>query len=291
MTCKITHILTPVDFSETSTLAIEHAVFMAKIFNAKLSLVHVMEQLSYTDELGNFIISQEKMNDIVEERMNELSRSVHIEHGIKQPAIFISTGNIADTIVRNAENIGADIIVMGTHGVSGWAEFFLGSNAYKVVTQANCPVLTIQRHAEKNGFSKILLPIDNSVSSRQKVQHAVEFAKHYGSVIHVAGLITVDEPEVHKKFDVILKQVNDYLKKHDVPFENKIIVGSNIAKMAMKYANEIRADLIMIMTEQEESVTGLLIGPYAQQVVNHSLIPVLSITPQETYHMEMVHPY
>ncbi len=291
MNFKITHILTPVDFSETSIQALDHAVFMSKIFNSKLSLVHVVEAIKYADELGGLIVIDQEVSGIIEAKLDELASSVHQNHGIIKPETIIKHGNISDAIVETAEECNADIIIMGTHGTSGWEEFFMGSNAYKVVTEAACPVLTVQKHAAKNGFRNIVLPIDNSISSRQKVQHAVEFAEHYGSIIHVVGLITLDEPEVNQKFDVMMNQVNEYLRKHDIPFENKILTGKNVAKMAMKYANEINADLIMIMTEQEESATDFIIGPYAQQVVNHSHIPVLSITPQETYIMEMVHPY
>jgi nucleotide-binding universal stress UspA family protein len=291
MNFKITHILTPVDFSETSMQALDHAIFMAKIFKAKLSMVHVMEPLRYVDEFTGMAVLDTTIDKAIAKKFDELANVVHLNHGILKPTTILEEGNISDTIVETAENIGADIIVMGTHGTSGWAEFFVGSNAYKVVTQSSCPVLSVQHHAPKNGFRTIVLPIDDSLPSRQKVIHAAEFAKHYGAIIHVIGLITVDEPEIHKKFDIMMNQVNDYLKKHDVPFENNIITGSNIAKMAMKYASDIEADLLMIMTEQEESITGFIVGPYAQQVVNHSSIPVLSITPQETYMTEMVHPY
>jgi nucleotide-binding universal stress UspA family protein len=291
MNFKITHILTPVDFSETSMQALDCAIFMAKIFKAKLSLVHVMEPLRYADEFTGTTMIDTSIDKHINQKLNELANLIHLNHGILKPDTILEEGNISDTIVETAETIKADIIVMGTHGTSGWAEFFIGSNTYKVVTQSTCPVLSVQHHAPKRGFRKIVLPIDDSIPSRQKVIHAVEFAKHYGSIIHVVGLITVDEPEVHKKFDIMMNQVNEYLKKNDVPFENKILMGSNIAKMAMKYASDVEADLIMIMTEQEESVTGFIVGPYAQQVVNHSPIPVLSITPQETYITEMVHPY
>ena len=290
MNFKIRHILTPVDFSETSLKALEHAIFMAKVFEAKLSLIHVLEVLNYANEMNIPLIDNE-LSSVIRKRLDDLADSIHLNHGIIKPQVILNSGNIAETIVNTAEDIEADIILMGTHGASGWKEFLIGSNAYKVVTKASCPVLTIQKNGTKPSYRNIVLPIDDTVSSRQKVKNAVEFAQHYGSIIHVLGLITVDEPEVHSKFDVRLNQVNKYLDKHGVPWKNKIIVGDNIAKMTMNYAKEINADLIMIMTEQEENLTGFILGPYAQQVINHSSIPVLSVTPQEIFITEMVHPY
>ncbi len=283
MSYTIKQILTPVDFSETSQQALDHAIFMAKIFNAKLFFVHVIEPTSYQFEISEMMSLTDKIKKLAHDKLDELATSVHAEHGIYKPEVLVESGNITSQIVETADKIKADIIVMGTHGVSGFEEFFMGSNSYKVVTQASCPVLTVQKNAARKGFQNIVLPIDDSHASRQKVKHAVEFAKRYGSVIHVIALITEDDSANRHKFDVMLKQVNEYLEQQNIPRKNKTLVGSNIAKLTMKYANDVNADLIIMMTEQDESVTGYIMGPYAQQVVNHSQIPVLSITPDETY--------
>jgi len=144
-------------------------------------------------------------------------------------------------------------------------------------------VLTVQKHATRKGFNNIILPMDDSNISRQKVKYAVELAKHYGSVIHIVALMTDKETRTRKTFDLIIKQVNEFLESKGIPKKNKTLYGDNIAKMTMKYANDMDADLIIIMSEQEENLTGYIMGPYAQQVVNHSNIPVLSITPEETF--------
>jgi len=283
MSFTIKQILTPVDFSETSQEALDHAIFMAKIFNAKLFFVHVIEPSSYQFEMSEMVTLNNKIKKLAYDKLDELATAVHVEHGIYKPEILIESGNISAQIVDAADKIRASIIVMGTHGVSGFAEFFIGSNAYKVVTQALCPVLTVQKHATRKGYQNIVLPVDDSHTSRQKVNHAVAFAKRYGSVVHVVELRPDNEPSTIHKFEVIKKQVNDYLDAYGIPKKNKTIIAGNVAKQAMKYANDNNCDLIMIMTEQDESLTGLIVGPTAQQVVNHSHIPVLSITPEETY--------
>jgi nucleotide-binding universal stress UspA family protein len=225
----------------------------------------------------------DKIKKLAYDKLDELATAVHVEHGIYKPEILIESGNISTQIVDAADKIKASIIVMGTHGISGFAEFFIGSNAYKVATQSSCPVLTVQRHTTRKGFKNIVLPVDDSHASRQKVLHAVEFAKHYGSIVHLVELMPDNDPGTVRKFEVIKKQLNDYLEAHDIPKKNKVLVGDNFAKLTMKYANDNDADLIMIMTEQDESITGFIMGPTAQQVVNHSQVPVLSITPEETY--------
>ena len=76
--------------------------------------------------------------------------------------------------------------------------------------------------------------------------------------------------------------MEEYLTKRDIKFSSELVYGENIATTTLKYGEKINADLIVIMTEQEDNLTGIFLGPYAQQVVNHSKIPVMSIKPMET---------
>ena len=169
---------------------------------------------------------------------------------------------------------------MGTHGTSGIAEFFVGSNTYKVVTKSTCPVLSVQGNAKQLGYKNILLPIDDSTHSRQKVNHAIVLAKHFASKLHVLGLADSDMDKSDLgKFDIKLIHIQDYIQKCGVMCDKNIVAGTNQAKMTLDYANNSATDLIVIMTDQEENITGRLMGTYAQQIINHSKIPVMSVHP------------
>jgi nucleotide-binding universal stress UspA family protein len=79
--------------------------------------------------------------------------------------------------------------------------------------------------------------------------------------------------------------VSEFLKDKDVNFIVERKIATNITEATIKYALEVNADLISIMTEQDESLTSLVLGSYAQQMLNKSPIPVLSITPKEIFIM------
>jgi nucleotide-binding universal stress UspA family protein len=111
------------------------------------------------------------------------------------------------------------------------------------------------------------------------VQYAIELAKHYGSKIHLLGILSVEENSLVAKFNIIFDQLESYLKQHDIKYTSELVYGDSLASISMKYGKKIGADLIVIMTEQEENLTGFILGPFAQQVVNHSKIPVMSIRP------------
>ena len=183
----IKKVLIPFDFSETADLALEHAVFMAKLHKAEIILVHVIESYSFTSAISSaFGKSQsefeEKIESTAKDKLVKLTEKLHHDSGMK--VIFrIENGKIYKKIINVAEELEVDIILMGTHGVSGFQDFLVGSNTYRVVMGAPCPVISVQSHAKKIGFKDIVLPIDNSTSSRQKVKHCVEIAKHYNSIV------------------------------------------------------------------------------------------------------------
>ena len=143
-----------------------------------------------------------------------------------------------------------------------------------------CPVISVQTHSKKIGFKDIVLPIDNSHSSRQKVRHAVELAKHYNSIVHVAGMMTMSDVDMQRRFEVKVHQVQGYLEEHEIPYTVKIFKTDNSPLTTMNYTTQINADLLIIMTDQEAEISGFFLGPYSQQVIHHSKVPVIAITPE-----------
>lgn len=284
-TFHIHQILIPIDFSETSMLALDHAVNMAKLCKAEITLINVYEplinvsaidisMLSFQSDVDNRVqeAAQEKLDAIAAEVQRSAACTVHSR---------LEIGRVYSTVVDVAKEIKADLIILGTHGVSGFQEFLMGSNAFRIAQAAPCPVLSIQQTATKTGFQKIVLPIDNSPTSRQKVIFAVEMARMYNSTIHLVALYTSnDHADVHS-MNIKIGQVEKFLQDRNINFTTVSLKGSELAKLTENYAKEIDADLIMIMTEQEENVSGLWFGAQAQQLVNHSKIPVMSISPED----------
>ncbi len=284
---NIKKILIPLDFSETSLLAMEDGAYMASLFKADITLLNVIRLNWSAYRMGDLPLADDFMiyqEENALQRLNQLADEMRHKFDI-QIETKLETGFVSPAIVEVAEKCNADLIIMGTHGVSGFMERFIGSNAYRVVNDSTCPVITIQARTKRKGFKEIVLPIDNSLYSRQKVDHVIELANHYDSRIHILGLThAADENEINK-LKIRLKEIEEYIDKNalipntQIGSNKQIRQGVNYAKNTMAYADEIGADLIVIMTEWEENVTGLFIGPFARQIVNHSKIPVMSIRP------------
>lgn len=280
-TLEVKTILIPVDFSETSKMALEHASNLCAKFGSTLHLLHVFTPMS-SDVFPMLDVASEmqKVKESAKEELSKMASSFKDRYGVNVH-VEIRDGNPSREIVAAAKDLDVDMIVMGSHGASGLEEFFIGSNAYRVVTASTMPVLTVQKHADKFGYQNIALPIDSSKHTRDKVAEAAHLAKRFGATIHIGALITEEHEDEKNVFNLKVKQIEEYLSDEGVAFKTSFNHGENIAEMTIKHAKEVNADLIVIMTEQE-AATGLFVGPYAQQIVNHSKIPVLSVTPIET---------
>ncbi|MBX7202649.1 MAG: universal stress protein [Bacteroidia bacterium] len=283
-TIEIRKILVPTDFSETANIALDHAVNLAQMIKAEITLLHVLSSFSFRVNLPEVSELEEshqtRISGVVDSKLTLLADSILDNSGVRVN-IMVSSGRIRDEVVRVADEIDADLIILGTHGVSGIKEFFMGSNAFRVVMEASCPVLSVRTSAQKMGFHDIVIPIDNSFHSREKLGVSVQLAKLYGSTLHVCGLRSHDhqDEDLNAKFRMKMKQVEDFLVEKEVNYTLQTVFCTNIAKAATDFATEKKADLIVIMNEQEMNDTGFFMGAYAQQIVNHSNIPVLSIRP------------
>ena len=277
----INKILIPYDFSETADLSLEHAVFMAKLMKAQITLLHIVETVSFTSAISHALSGfEKKIETATNEKLETVAREIHMKSGVSLD-VRTEVGRIYKKICSVAREIDADIIVMGTHGASGYQKFSVGTNTSRVVQEASCPVLSVQTHAKGLGFTNILLPIDDSHDSRQKVPFAVGLARYYNAHISLIGLINFGGTDPVRKFKIKVEQVEEYLVKHDIAYETRYFEGNDLATLTMKATEECNADLTVIMTEQEPSITGFLLGTYATKVVNNSKIPVLSIHPAE----------
>lgn len=272
------NILVATDFSGDSINALEHAVLWANRLSCNLQLVHVSKNVIF-DFPGLFnkaeMKNPDELNSMLQKIIDRFSDAYQVEDGRFDYALL--EGKPYQQIIEQAQNIDAKIIVIGTHGVSGFEEYLLGSNAFRVVSRSPIPVLSIRHGFPKIIPLKIVLPIDITNQSRQKVPFVCELAQTFGSIVHVLGVRETDTPEVVYRINQYVLQVEDYLKLRDIPLVSNVINGGNITQLTIQYAKSVDADLIAIMTEQTERPENLWMGPYAQQMVNHSPIPVLSL--------------
>ncbi|MCE9538737.1 MAG: universal stress protein [Bacteroidetes bacterium] len=282
-TFQINKILIPTDFSKTSLLAIEHAAFMARLCKADIYLLHAIEISESTYSIYNqavVFIDNKAIKKIALKQLEDLAKKLRKEYAITVKTLCC-TGKIHTEVSEEVKKNAIDLVVMGTHGVDGFNEFFIGSNAHKIVTKCPCPVITVQAHTKRLGFTKIILPVDDSLNSRQKVDYTIALAEKYAAKIYVLGLVNKNGDTDPKKFKIKMDSIEKAIKKAGLPYEFKIVKENNLAVAAMKYSKKVKADLITVLNDYESDLTGMFLGAFAKQIVNHSRIPVMSIRPLE----------
>jgi len=274
-------ILVPIDFSEQSLVALSHAEEIAKTLKGTLLLLHVhVEQGIIT----SFFSAEEddKVTQEIWSRMNALCDDVEKRSGIRTSPL-VATGKVYEEIVRLAEITGATFIVMGTNGSETIKKRFIGSNALRVVKESRVPVISIKGKPEHVGFNTIILPLDLTKETREKVNKAIELSRNFNAEVKVVSILMTDDEDVVTKLKLQMNQVHNFLERADVKFSTEMIqapVGrDNLGGEVLRYANENGGDLIMIMTQQETNFTELFIGSAAQEVINNAAIPVCSIVP------------
>ena len=170
------------------------------------------------------------------------------------------------------------LLLLSTHGESGFEELFIGGNAYKIISHSQIPVITVRRSKIPSNIDKIVLPLDITFQTREKVPYTVELAKAFSSKIHLLTIRLSNLKSIEKKLHQYAEQVASYLDNHKIPYTVEHLHGSNLTDLTLDYARSIDADLISIMTEQEKSASNLLLGNFAHQMINKAFIPVLIIS-------------
>ena len=275
-------ILIPVDFSETSLLAIKHGAFTAQLTQGKVYLLHVINIQYFSQEMFLPSVSVHAQTDfekIAQEKLLELAEQVKSDYGVEVDCIT-KIGSPNREITDVATEIGATLIVMGTHGYSAVEELVIGSTALKVITKSPCPTMAMNSDADHKGYNKILIPIDTSAHSRQKVNYTLELAKKFSAAVYAIALLGNNEESEKGAMELILHQIETLAKKENVAFHHDVISNvKNRATATVNYVDKIGADLIVIMTDQEAELSGFFLGPYSQQVIHLSKVPVICIKP------------
>ena len=273
------HIVVPIDFSQESLNGLRMAIVLANRFGSTIQMVYVQKSVA---ELGKVNFEDEKkeakatFKQLVEEYSPKLANGAGITYIVKKGKVFRE-------VVNQAGAYEDSVIVCSTHGASGFEEFFMGSNAFKIISATDVPVFAIRFGSVVRNIENIVLPIDLTSDTRQKVPLTAQLAKAFNARVHVLGVATSKNEEVETKVKAYSLQVCEYFREYGLDYLQVFKSGDDICSIITDYSLEVNADLISIMTEQNEPFTRFIIGTHAQQILNQSTIPVLCVTPKELF--------
>jgi len=265
-------IIVPLDFSNESLTGLDLALMLASKTGANIQLVHV---------IGNLVAANkellEKENQQAKTKFEEILQKCREKSNVSCDLNYtVKKGQIFKAIADLADKYDDPLTVLSTHGASGFEELFIGGNAYKIISHSRNPVITVRRSKSISNIDSIVLPLDITFQTREKVPYTVEMAKTFNSKIHLLTIRQSNLKSIEKKLHQYAQQIASYLEVHKIPHTVEHLHGNNLTDVTLDYSKSVDADLISIMTEQEKSASNLLLGNFAHQMINKSFIPVLS---------------
>lgn len=293
---NVQRILFPTDFSPSSEVALDHALHQAEIHDAELHIVHGIvwndqDKLSVArfPDADNIMLHMQKVAKVhLEETM-----TTHRDKPFKIFEKSLVGARPAETILNYADEIDADMIIMGTHGRQGLYYFLMGSVAEEIVRLAHCPVITISETGERSNLRavrKIMVPVDFSDASRRalaRARHMADLHKAELLVMHViqkldfpvtgpeAGFTFLKDwlPKIKAENEAHLEQILQDTVGPAVPFKTIIDVG-NPARDIIEAVKTYEVDYIVMPTHGRTGFDRMLMGSTAERVIRTAPCPV-----------------
>ncbi|MFN7914795.1 MAG: universal stress protein [Vicinamibacterales bacterium] len=294
---EIRRILCPVDFSDASQHALDHAVMIAGWYRARITALHVRHPaflveppILFTDMGGGPAATLED----AESRLHHWLSPVRAA-GIACDVMAVDGNTPAARIVEVAERIGADLIVLGTHGRSGFERLLLGSVTERVVRTARCPVVTVPPptvSTSKLPFKRVICGVDFSDPSMAAYQVALSLARESDSqltLLHVLEFPAEDRADITLPFDMaayraavqedstrrMLALITDDVKAWCTPVTS--VVHGRPYEQILAAAAATSADLIVLGVHGRNALDLMLFGSTTNQVIRRATCPVLTL--------------
>jgi nucleotide-binding universal stress UspA family protein len=290
---RITKVLVPVDFSPPSTVAVNHAVLLARRFRAKLTLLHVIEPstaLMYTFPTESEAAERQRC-ERAERMLGAMLGSEDQDDLDLETAVTV--GDIPSEIELAARKKHADMVVMGTHGRGLFGRWLIGSVTQSLLRKINVPILTVCHATRPLSFKRILFATDFSEGSVEGLDLTMELAATLNATVVVTHVIdkrpivTHETPEMTAVFDAeekrfmeesrnAFKQIEAEARTRKVRVEAVLAEGIP-ADAISRIADENTVDFIVLAVSKKSRMDRILLGTTAEKVIRDANVPVLSI--------------
>jgi nucleotide-binding universal stress UspA family protein len=304
---EIRRILCPIDFSDYSRHALDHAVAIARWYESTITVLHVFSTAPVAayapgaPGFGSIVLTGADRDQL----LVEIERFIETEPTPEVPIeVVVREGSTTSEILTQAAELNADLLVMGTHGRSGFERLLLGSITEKVLRKAKCPVLTVPRRhpdavpATPVLFTRILCPVDFSDCSMQALNYAMSLAQEadaHLTVVHVMAYRLDATPDM---YDTIITDdrlsLADYRMRREEDARQRlkeaipetvaaycsvdtIVTSGKPGREILRIAAEQQTDLIVIGVQGRGAADLMFLGSTTNHVVRAATCPVLTL--------------
>jgi nucleotide-binding universal stress UspA family protein len=294
---RIQRVLCAIDYSDYSSRTLRHAAAIATSYDANLHVLHVVPDLLPTYVAFAGPLPPLPITDVEPAARQALEAFVD-GAGVELPASrVVRRGKAFLEIAAYAEEIGADLIVVGTHGYSGFDHVMLGSTAERLLHHAPCPVLTVPRGADEAGFldrvrfSHVLCAVDFSPASIEALAQGLSIAQEHGAqltLLHVLETLADEDARTQAHYRVgefvterrreMIQRLEDLVPESARTWcrVSSVVALGKPGRIILREADARQADLIVMGAQGRGDLGLMLFGSATQTVVREATCPVLT---------------
>lgn len=268
-------ILVPTDFSDHAEYALKVAAQIARDNDGEIFLVHMLEfptqmadAVSGGADIPEIMLfmkkAHEKLEDLLE---SDFLEGIKVSEAVKFERAF-------EGIIKSSEKNNVDLVVMGSHGASGFQEMFIGSTTEKIVRTSEAPVLVIKHENTNFKTDRFVFASDFSKETKSAFKKIVNFANVFGAHL---DLVMINTPNSFKSSHAAQKIMKEFVAEFPITnYSLHIYNDANIETGILNFANGINADIIGMCTHGRTSLYHFFNGSISEGLVNHSSKPVVT---------------
>lgn len=272
-------ILVPTDFSKYALNAAKLAAQIAKKWDARIYFLHVVDMP--VTETG--IIPGQTQQDVAEglfvlkmvrKNFKKLLNADFLK-GVNVAEAILFDG-VYESVVKQSKKHDIDLIVMGTHGTSGYVnDFFMGSNTDKIIRRSEVPVLALRDEVTMDSFKKVVFASDFSDGIEESFEPILNVVENFNAEVDLVRIITRDD---FYYSDPMLNLMEDFAKKHKLKnYTCNVFSADNVQEGINEFAKRQNADLITTITHGRRGLARLFNGSVTNDLMKGSPLPVLTV--------------
>jgi nucleotide-binding universal stress UspA family protein len=268
-------ILVPTDFSKYSDEALKLASQIARKYDSEIILLHMLElphqandPMSGGKSIPEIMLYKDRAISNLEELMDsDFLKGINVSEAVEFKKAH-------EGILDACEKNNVDLIIMGSHGTSGFDELLVGSNAEKVVRFSKIPVLVVKKEAKDFKARNFVFASDFSKETRKPFRKMLEFAKIFDSNLYLVMICTPNSFKTTRAAESIM---HGFIANYDIEnYSSHIYNDTNIENGIINFSNSVDADLIGICTHGRTGLAHFFNGSIGEELVNHAVKPVIT---------------
>lgn len=271
-------ILVPFDFSKEAGYALQLAVQIAEESDSAITLMNVIEHptpgsfktmgIDDYDPMANVYISR-----LIEKVKNEMDEIMSNDaYGQVDLNYKIVLGNAFNELTEEIDTSNCNLVIMGTTGASGLEEFFVGSNAEKIVRHAKCPVITLRNEVDLDDIEDIVFATDMDKTTDRFISELVKLQEFFDAQLR---LVRINTPAHFNSSREDIARMKLFANRYKIKnFTYDVYNHSSEEEGIIHYAEDIDAGIIAMGTHQRSGINHFFNDSLAEEVVNHAVRPV-----------------